>query len=233
MKCWDNSAHDSANARESNGKNVHCAGSDGGPGHEASVAARVVGDAIGPVIGKHRRSVSVGIGQIGVCFFGDGDHCVSTSFADAQKPWRAQGARFRATMWVGNWFFGDSPLESHECKEQEERQAPPPPRGGGRGHEWKADAWQKTSGWGRDGGSTAVGRRTNHDFPPATNASIPLRMDHAKACIDSHPQYSPRRPFLPLRALNPYAIFLRVAPPSVIPEEPGNCWEATEKLKPL
>ena len=48
----------------------------------------------------------------------------------------------------------------------------PPPRGGWRGHEWKADAWQKTSGRGRDGGSTAVGRRANHDFPPPTKESI-------------------------------------------------------------
>ncbi len=86
--------------------------------------------------------------------------------------------------------------------------------GGWRGHEWKADAWQKTSGKGRDGGSTAVGRRGKHDFPPATSETIPLRMDHAKACIDGHPHYSPRRPFLPLRTCNPQAIFLWAAPPS-------------------
>ncbi len=33
----------------------------------------------------------------------------------------------------------------------------------------------------------------------ATKESLPPRMDHAKACIHGHPQYSPRRPFLPLR----------------------------------
>ena len=82
-------------------------------------------------------------------------------------------------------------MEFHECKEQEGRQYPPPPRGGWRGHEWKADAWQKTSGRGRDGGSTAVGRCGNHDFPPPTNETIPLRMEHAEAGIDGPPQYSP------------------------------------------
>ena len=51
-------------------------------------------------------------------------------------------------------------------------------------------------------------------LPPApTKESISLRMDHAKACIHGHPQYSPRRPFLPLRTRNPQTIFLRAAPP--------------------
>ncbi len=45
------------------------------------------------------------------------------------------------------------------------------------------------------------------------NESSLLRMDHADACIDGHPQYSPRRPFQPLRARNPGPIFLRAAPP--------------------
>ena len=67
----------------------------------------------------------------------------------------------------------------------------PPPRGGWRGHEWKADAWQKTSGRGRDGGSTALGRRGKHDLPPPTKETIPLRMAPTEACIDGHPQYSP------------------------------------------
>ncbi len=90
----------------------------------------------------------------------------------------------------------------------------PPPRGGRRGHEWTADAWQKTSGRGRDGGSTAFGRRGKCDSAPAMNETIPLRMDHAEACIDGPPQYSPLRPSLPLRTRNPQAIFLRTAPPS-------------------
>jgi hypothetical protein len=51
-----------------NGTNVHRAGSDGGPGHGTSVAARVAGEAIGTAIGNLCRSVSGGIGQIGVSF---------------------------------------------------------------------------------------------------------------------------------------------------------------------
>ena len=45
----------------------------------------------------------------------------------------------------------------------------PPPRGGWRGHEWDVHAWEKTSGRGRDGGSTSVRRRGKRDFTPATN----------------------------------------------------------------
>ena len=54
----------------------------------------------------------------------------------------------------------------------------------------------------------------------ATKESITPRMEHAKACIDGHPQYSPRRPFLPLRTRNPQAIFLRAVPPL---SEGGEC----------
>ena len=52
----------------------------------------------------------------------------------------------------------------------------------------------KDSARGRDGGSTAFGRRDNRNSFPATSKSIPLRMDPAEACPDSHPPYSPRRP---------------------------------------
>ena len=41
-----------------------------------------------------------------------------------------------------------------------------------------------------------------------------LQIDPTTACIDGHPQYSPPRPFLPLRTCNPQAISLRAAPPS-------------------
>ncbi|MBR4190594.1 MAG: hypothetical protein IKQ55_11610 [Kiritimatiellae bacterium] len=58
-----------------------------------------------------------------------------------------------------------------------------------------SDAWKKESGLGRDGGSTAGGRRGKRDSAPAMNESSPLGMDHAEAGIDGHPQYSPRRPF--------------------------------------
>ena len=57
------------------------------------------------------------------------------------------------------------------------------------------DAWENTSGRGRDGGSTAVGRCGKRDFTPAMAESSPLRMDHAEVCIDGDPQYSLRRPF--------------------------------------
>ena len=98
----------------------------------------------------------------------------------------------------------------------------PPPRRGWRGHGWDVHAWKKANGRGRDGGSTALGRRENHDFPLPTKETIPLRMDHAKAYIDGLPQYSHRRPFHLPRWLNP------IANPSAAPplSEGGECLRA-------
>ncbi len=54
----------------------------------------------------------------------------------------------------------EPPLESHECKAQGRRQDPPPLReGGGAAMDGMSMTWQKTSGRGRGGGSTAGGRR--------------------------------------------------------------------------
>ena len=96
----------------------------------------------------------------------------------------------------------------------------PPPRGGWRGHGWDVRVWQKTSGRGRDGGSTALGRRGKHDSTPATTESSPLRMDHAEACFDGHPQYSPRRPFLLPERNTPNAFLQPGGPPL---SEGGQC----------
>ena len=90
----------------------------------------------------------------------------------------------------------------------------PPPRGGWRGYGRDVAAWQKTSGRGRDGGSTAECRRDKRNSTPPASKAIPLRRDHAEASIDGHPQYSPRRPFHPLRSHNPEAVLLRAEPPS-------------------
>ncbi len=119
-----------------------------------------------------------------------------------------------------------TPLEFHECKEQEGRQARPPPRGGWRGHEWNADAWQKTSGRGRVGGSTALGRRGKRDSAPMDESRI-LRMDPVDACIDGFPQYSPRRPFHLLRRHNPIGNPSTGRPP---PEKGGECSRAPHAL---
>jgi hypothetical protein len=90
----------------------------------------------------------------------------------------------------------------------------PPPRGGWRGHERDDHEWKKTSGRGRDGGSTARGRRGKRDFPPATNKSSLLRMNHAEASGCVHPQYSPCRPFPSLRSRHSGTLSLGAAPPS-------------------
>ena len=91
---------------------------------------------------------------------------------------------------------------------------PPPPRGGWRGHGWDVHDWETASGRGRDGGSTAGCRCGKHGLARATSNSCSWRMEHAEAGIDGHPQYSPRRPFHPLRIRCPGTLFLRAAPPS-------------------
>ena len=91
----------------------------------------------------------------------------------------------------------------------------PPPRGGGCGHEWDVHAWQKTSGRGRDGGSTAGCRRNKRYLSPTTSESNLLRTGHVQASIDGTPQYSPHRPFHSLPRHNPRTFsFRRAAPPS-------------------
>ena len=61
----------------------------------------------------------------------------------------------------------------------------------------------------------------NHRWNPANagrkegdRTLPPLRMDLSQACPDGHPQYSPRRPFHPLRMCTPATVFQRAAPPS-------------------
>ena len=55
---------------------------------------------------------------------------------------------------------------------------------------------------------------TKRNSIPTTNKSRPLRIDHAEACLDGHPQYSPRRPSLPLRMRTLATVFHWAAPPS-------------------
>ncbi len=50
----------------------------------------------------------------------------------------------------------------------------PPPRGGWRGHGWDVHGWQKTSGWGRDGRSTAGCRRGQATTPCRTQTNQAL-----------------------------------------------------------
>ena len=81
----------------------------------------------------------------------------------------------------------------------------PLPRGGWCGHERDAPGPSKTSKRGRDGGSTAVGRRGKRNTLPATNVAGLLRKDPAEAAVNGIPQYSPRRPFHSLQRHAPQA----------------------------
>ena len=69
MKRWDDSAHDSANARESEWEKCPSCGQRRRPRTRGIRRYPRCWEAIGWAIGKHRRSVSEGIGQIGVCSF--------------------------------------------------------------------------------------------------------------------------------------------------------------------
>jgi hypothetical protein len=87
----------------------------------------------------------------------------------------------------------------------------------------------------REGGGAAMNGKRMHGKRQATGAATggvlrsavaaittshcnkrinPSADGACKACINGHPQYSPRRPFHPLHTRNPQAIFLRATPPS-------------------
>ncbi len=90
----------------------------------------------------------------------------------------------------------------------------PPPRGGWRGHEWDVHAWKKGNGRGRDGGSTALGRRGKYDSVPAMNESRIMRLGQVDACIDGLPQYSPAARSIRSEAAIQRTVFRRAVPPS-------------------
>lgn len=92
------------------------------------------------------------------------------------------------------FFSWDRLWKSTNARNKESDRTRPPSVRGGRGHGWDVHAWEKTSGRGRDGGSTAECRRGERNSTRAISESSPLRMDHAEACISGHPQYSSRRP---------------------------------------
>ncbi len=115
------------------------------------------------------------------------------------------------------WFFGDrSGTVPKIPRTQGARRAtgPAPLReGGGAAMNGRWMHGRRKAAGAATGGvlRSAVAARA---FPPATNKSSLLRIDQVEAWIDGNPQYSPRRPFLPLRTRDPQAIFLRAAPPS-------------------
>ena len=89
----------------------------------------------------------------------------------------------------------------------------PPPRGAWRGHEWDVHAWKKENGRGRDGGSTALGRRGKHDSAPAT---IKTFADGPSGRMQQRPPAvlpPPPFPFVP-KAQSHCRSFHRAAPPS-------------------
>jgi hypothetical protein len=90
----------------------------------------------------------------------------------------------------------------------------PPPRGGGAAMNGRRMHGKRQAKRAAAGGVLREAVATKHNSIPTTNKTRSLWTGHAEACLDGHPQYSPRRPSLPLRMCTLATVFHRAAPPS-------------------